>query len=72
MSKTDLEKCEMKGNFGKTLTAGDKYSLCNTEILIQPIQMRLSGKQRFFFEILSSISEIYIKFWTFFKKKLPL
>ena len=62
MSKTDLEKCEMKGNFSKTLTAGDKYSLCNTEILIQPIQMRLSGKQRFFFEILSSISEIYIKF----------
>ena len=60
--------CEILGHFVNTLTADDKYSLCNTELLLQPIQMQLSKKEKIF-RIFCSISGMYINFLTFKKKK---
>ena len=53
---------EMLGLFIYTLTADDRYSLRNSNNLLQPIQMQLSKKQTFFFSIFFGISKIYIKF----------
>ena len=54
-----------------TLTADDKYSLCNKDNLQQPIQMELSNKQNFF----SQLSAASVKF-TFqfhhFEEKMSL
>ena len=63
--------CEILGHFVNTLTADDKYSLCNTELLLQPIQMQLSKKEKIF-RIFCSISGMYISFLTFKKKKMTL
>ena len=43
-----LVMCEVLGLFVNTLSADDKYSLCNSEKLPQPIQMQLSKKHKFF------------------------
>ena len=61
--------CKILGNLVKTLTADDKYSLHNSEILWQPIQIQLSKKKNDLFLILFFISEIYINVLTFGKKK---
>ena len=37
---------EILGLFINTLTADEKYSLCNSENLRKPVQMRLSKKQK--------------------------
>ena len=55
--------------FVNTLTADGKYFLRNIEILQEPIQMQLFKK--IIIWIFSSISEIYTKFWTFYKKYDP-
>ena len=62
--------CESLGLFVNTLTADDKYFLCNRENLRQPVQMQLSQKQ-FFLWTCCWFSEFYIKFWTFWNKRLP-
>ena len=49
------------GLFVNILTTYDKHSFCNSENLRQALQMQLS-KQKSFFSIFSSISELYIKF----------
>ena len=43
-----LEVPEILGLFFGTLTANEKYSLCNRENLLQTIQMELSKKQNIF------------------------
>ena len=53
-------KYEILGHFVKTLSADDKHSFCNCEILPQPIQMQLSKIHTTFSEVFCSISEIYI------------
>ena len=40
--------CEILGLLTNTLNADDKYSLRNRESLLQPIQMPLSKKQKYF------------------------
>ena len=49
--------------FVDTLTADDKYSLCNRENLQQKIQVHLSKKKRFF--------RIFCSFGNFFKQDDP-
>ena len=41
---------EILGLFVNTLSSYDKYSLCNSENLWQPIQMLLAKKQKTYFE----------------------
>ena len=43
-----LAICEILGLFANTLTADGKYSLCNSENLLEPIQMQLSKNRKFF------------------------
>ena len=54
--------------FVSTLTADDKYSLCNRKNLSQPIQMQLSKKQKFFAEFLAAYVKFTSKFEHFEKK----
>ena len=61
--------CEILRLFFNTLTADNKSSLCNCEILLQQVQMQLSKKHENFFRFFCSISEIYIKLSIFWKKK---
>ena len=49
---------EILGLFVKKLNVDDKYSLCNRDNFLQPIQMRLSKKPIFFLNWLK-------KFWNF-------
>ena len=52
--------CGISGHFVNTLTSDDKYYLRNSENLLQPIQMKLSKKQKkftkFFGPLMKSIS----------------
>ena len=52
-----LEICKILRLFLTLLTADDKYSLVNRDILTQPIQMHLSQKEIFFFECSSTFSK---------------
>ena len=54
--KVSLDDIENLKNFVDTLTADDKYSLFNRDNLRQPIQMRLSQKEKAF-------SEFFATFW---------
>ena len=63
--------CQILGLFVNTLTVDDKDSLCNSANLLQPIQTQLSLTKNFVWTF-CPISEIYIKFWTFWKKKMIL
>ena len=47
-----LSISETLGVFVNTLTADDKYSLCNRKNLPQPIQLQLSKKNKFFLAFL--------------------
>ena len=60
--------CEIVGLFVETLTANDKYSLCNSENLPQLIQMQLSKKQIIFCEIFAQFLNIWSRFKHFEKK----
>ena len=42
--------CKILGLFVDTLTTDDKYSFLNRDNLIQSIQMKLSKKQKRFFD----------------------
>ena len=46
---------QILGLFVNTLTSDNKYSLCNSEVLQQPIQMQLSKKEMTF-------SQFYVPF----------
>ena len=56
--------CELLGLFGNTLTADDKYSLCNRENLPQPIQIQYPKKQK----TLSEFSAPFLKSTPHFKR----
>ena len=49
-----LSVSEILGVFLNTLTADDKYSLPNSKDLWQPIQLRLSKKQKILFQFFSA------------------
>ena len=51
------------------LGAYDKYPVQDCENLPLPIQIQLSEKENNFLEFFCYISFIYIKFWTFWKKR---
>ena len=56
--KSLLVKSKVLGLFVETLTADDKYSLCNKDILQQLIQMELCKKQK----LLPQLSAASVKF----------
>ena len=60
---------EILGIFVDRMPADGQYPVEYHENLRLPIQMQLSKKQKAFFSIFCSISEIYIKFQTFWKKR---
>ena len=54
---------KLLGLFVNPLTADDEYCLCNREnLLSQTIEIQLFKKQKNFFSIFCSISEIWIRF----------
>ena len=55
--------------FVNTLTPDDKYSRRNMQTFWQQVQTLLSQKEKNFFKIFYYISEIYMKFRTFRKKR---
>ena len=60
--------CKILRLFRNTLTADDKYSLINRDILTQPIQMHLSQKQETFSDFLPAFSKSILFFEYFLKK----
>ena len=60
--------CEVRGGFINTLIADEKYSLGNSEVLPEPIQMQLSKKQINFFEIFATFMESKAVFKCFKKR----
>ena len=57
--------------FFNTLTADDKYSLFNKDILQQPIEIQLSTKQKTFCLLFSEFLKCSSNFQHFFKKDDP-
>ena len=57
--------------FVNTLTADDKYSLLSRGNSTQTIQIHLSQKQETFSKSFWTFFKIYIKVWTFSKKRDP-
>ena len=47
--------CEILVVFINTLTADDKYSLHNSDILLEPIYMQLSKKEIFFSQVCAPV-----------------
>ena len=66
--KTALLWSKILRLFANTLTADDKYSCRNMQKFLQQLQKLLSEKQKTFFWIIYSISEMYMKFRTFWKQ----
>ena len=60
--------CKTLRLFRNTLTADDKYSLINRDILMQPIQMHLSQKQETFSDFSPVFSKSILFFEYIFKK----
>ena len=58
---------EILGLFVNTLTADDKYSLCNRENLLQSIQMQLSKEQKVFSQYSAAFLKSVLNFEHFFK-----
>ena len=54
-----------------TLTANDKYSLLNRDILLQHLQMQLSRKQKIFLHFFSAFLKSRFKFEHFQEKDDP-
>ena len=59
--------CKILGQFVKTLTANDKYSLLNRDNLTQPIQILVSQKQKSFSEFFSPFLKSTLNFEHFLK-----
>ena len=56
------------GHFVKQLTGDGKYSLLNTDNLLQHLQMQLSQKQKTFFELFLVFSKYRFNFEHFHKE----
>ena len=63
-----LVLCKILSLFVNTLTADDKYSLLNTDNLMQPIQILLSQKQKTFWQFFSALLRCTLNFEHFQKK----
>ena len=72
MENSLLVICQFLELSVNTLTNDDKYSRLNRDNLTETIQMHLSQKQKLFFSIFFWVSEMKIKFSTFWKNKLAL
>ena len=70
--RSALVRSKILGLFVNTLTAEFKYSRRNMQTLTQEVQTPLSLKKKDFFLIFYCVSEIYIKWRTFSKKKESL
>ena len=66
--KTALLWSKILRLFANTLTAGDKYSCRNMQNFLQQLQTLLSEKTEDFFWIFYCISEMCMKFRTFWRK----
>ena len=64
-----LVKSEIFRLFVNILTPDDKYSRRYMQIFWQQIQRPLSQKEKTFFSVFDCISEMYMKFRTFWKKR---
>ena len=53
---------QILGLFVNTLTPDDKYSLRNSEFLLQPIEMQLSKKQKTFSQFFANFLKITSNF----------
>ena len=62
---------KISGLFLNTLTDDDKYSLLYRDNLTQPIQIRLSEKQKTFFDFFSAFLKSTLNF-EHFEKKMTL
>ena len=67
-----LELCKILGLFVDTLTDDDKYCLLYRDNLTQPIQIRLSQKQKTFSEFFSAFLKSTLNFEHFQKKMIFL
>ena len=63
--------CKILRLFVNILSAVEKYSLPNREYLSQPIQIKLSQKQKTFPRLFSAFSKSNLKFDHFQKKDEP-
>ena len=63
-----LALCKISGLFLNTLTDDDKYSLLYRDNLTQAIQIRLSEKQKTFFDFFSAFLKSTLNFEHFQKK----
>ena len=61
--------CKILRRFSNTLSAYGKYSLLNTDNLMQPIQMQLSWKENLFSAFFSAFSKSRLNFEHFQKKR---
>ena len=66
-----LELCKILGLFVNTLTDDDKYCLLYRDNLTQPIQIRLSQKQKTFSQFFSAFLKSTLNF-EHFQKKMTL
>ena len=66
-----LFTCQILGLFPNRLAANDKYSVLNSYKLMMPIKIQLYEKAKIFSESFSGFSELWFKFWTFWKKSWP-
>ena len=64
-----LVTSEVSRLFVNTLTTDDKYSRRNMQIFWQQLQTLLSPEQKPILSIFDCISEMFIKFRTFSKKR---
>ena len=64
-----LVTSEIFREFVNTLTPDDKYSRRYMKILLQQLETPLSQKGEAFFRFFFSLSEMCMKFTTFWKKK---
>ena len=63
--------CKILRRFLNILSAAEKYSLPNREYLMQPIQIKLSQKQKSFAGFFSAFSKSKLNFEHFQKKDDP-
>ena len=66
-----LEICKILRLFLNTLTADDKYYLLNSDNIMQPIQTRLSEKEKTFCQFFSLFLKYNFNFEHFHKKRWP-
>ena len=64
-----LEICKILRLFLNTLTADDKYYLLNSDNIMQPIQTRLSEKEKTFCQFFSLFLKYNFNFEHFQKKR---